>query len=429
MLAPPLLLALATSPAARANGQSTHVWISHHALEHLPEGELKELLTDPTRQQMLDNGTMFPDGGYPLGDDYAEIAHWEPFQNRYRDWIAARCPAPWTDECEEHVAFLLGMASHGIADQTYDALYYERGKQHDHDSDFGAHSFDQATDVVFMALVGRVDYPEDWVPYETMVALYAEHGHTVDEDTLATGQNLLRIAILWVGNASEDEALTATESAYFPWMTSHLDDPTVAGNPPCEGEVLAQYWQSVYRRLQGDLAFTPELIATFPEGGYDLETDSDLVESRISLVFSQAIDQASLAEGQVQVTDPEGAVVPTTAWLYYGDGSHVLHVAPQQDWAADTAYTVTVGAGIRTLDGQETTGATTLVVSTAPPPADGGEDSGGAPEQPGKGCNTAPGRGALPGLALLVLAQAAASAGGRPKRQGRSSGRRITSAT
>ena len=47
-------------------------------------------LTQPELRKMLDNGTMFPDGGYPLGDPYAEIAHWEPFQGAYLDWIVGR---------------------------------------------------------------------------------------------------------------------------------------------------------------------------------------------------------------------------------------------------------------------------------------------------------------------------------------------------
>jgi len=150
----PLVTAMLGSSPALANGQSTHIWITREAVSHLPPGDLADLLADPALQQMLDNGAMFPDGGYPLGDGYSEIAHWEPFQNLYRDHIATDCQAPWTDICAQQIAFLMGMASHSMADQVYDSLYYERGLQRDPDSSFDDHSFDQATDVAFMAVVG-----------------------------------------------------------------------------------------------------------------------------------------------------------------------------------------------------------------------------------------------------------------------------------
>ena len=62
---------------ALGNGQTTHVWITRHGLEHLPDGELKQLLIDNERQLL--NGTMFPDGGYAFSPQhpYAETAHWE----------------------------------------------------------------------------------------------------------------------------------------------------------------------------------------------------------------------------------------------------------------------------------------------------------------------------------------------------------------
>lgn len=409
------MLALFWSSWAFANGQSTHVWISLHALEHLPEGELKELLTDPAVEPMLVNGTMFPDGGYPLGDGYAEIAHWEPFQNRYRDWISARCEAPYTDECRQNIAFLMGMASHGMADQVFDALYYERGRQYDPGESFDAHSFDQSTDVAMMALVGRVDYPDDWVPYETLVQLYAEYGHTVDVDTLEQGQALLRIAILWVGNASEDEALLASETEWFPWMSANLDTADLPGTPFCEGRVVAAYWQSVYRRLQGDLALSPELLASFPESGFGLDPDPAHVESRISLVFAQAVDTSTLSDASVEVHDEAGELLPTSAWMYYGNGSHVMHIASPEGWSEDAAYTVRVVEGLQTLDGQVTSGETSVTVSTAPPPAEpedsGVEDSGVEDEDladdasgsEGCGCASAAGAGYGPLLLLPAL--------------------------
>ena len=116
------VLCLIWSAVALASGQFTHVWMTRHALDHLPEGELKELLTSPEVTEVLINGTMFPDGGYAVNDDYGEIAHWEPIQNSYRDWIAEEYQTPYTKEAQQHIAFMMGMAAHGMADQVFDAL-------------------------------------------------------------------------------------------------------------------------------------------------------------------------------------------------------------------------------------------------------------------------------------------------------------------
>jgi len=90
LLATALLLGAATvflPLPARANGQTSHLWISDTALDQLPDGELRDFLTRDDLQLMLRNGSMFPDGGYAVGDGYGEIAHWEPFQTAYLVWI------------------------------------------------------------------------------------------------------------------------------------------------------------------------------------------------------------------------------------------------------------------------------------------------------------------------------------------------------
>ena len=52
-----VLLAILGSGLTWANGQSTHLWITIDAMAHLPEGDLRELVTDPTLQSALYNGT------------------------------------------------------------------------------------------------------------------------------------------------------------------------------------------------------------------------------------------------------------------------------------------------------------------------------------------------------------------------------------
>ena len=143
------LLVLLTSSPVYANGQTSHVYISLHAVDHLPSGDLRELLARPDLRDHLVNGTMFPDGGYAIGDDYGELAHWEIVQAPYLGWLTAQHQLPWTDEAAQHIAFLMGMASHGMSDQVYDSLYLERARVYDAQSDWESYSIDEATDIAF----------------------------------------------------------------------------------------------------------------------------------------------------------------------------------------------------------------------------------------------------------------------------------------
>ena len=102
--------------------------------------------------------------GYPIDDPYAEIAHWEPFQKAYLQWIKESFEPPYDQEALEHIAFLMGLASHGMADQTFDSMYMSRAKVYDADSDW-TRSMDEATDVAFIAqthpqpVPGNLDTP------------------------------------------------------------------------------------------------------------------------------------------------------------------------------------------------------------------------------------------------------------------------------
>jgi uncharacterized protein (TIGR03382 family) len=403
-----LLVGMLHGPPALANGQSTHVWITQHAIAHLPEGELRELVEDPALNKALINGTMFPDGGYAIGDGYGEIAHWEPLQNAYRDWIAQTYSAPWSDEASRHVAFLLGMASHGIADQTFDALFMERSKQEDAAGGW-EENFDLATDVVMMSRVGARTPPEHWVPASSLVDIYTDQwDHTITRTDLEDAQELLRFAITSVGLFSEDAGLVDKYEAAFPWAATHLEDPDVPGSPPCEAALLASYWQSVWDRLHGELGGPPSVLATFPEdGAYGHPTDADTVQARISLVFSEALHLDSLLDSSIVLTDDAGRILPTAAWLFYRDMSHVVHLSPLEDLAEETWYTVSVGAGLQGIEGGVTEGGWAFRFSTAEPPQpdSGAEEAlpGPGSDKRGCGCATAAPSGAVPLLVMIGI--------------------------
>lgn len=400
------MLLLALVAPALANGQTSHLWITEAALEKLPEGDLRDLLTREDLRPWLRNGTMFPDGGYAVGDDYGEMAHWEPFQDLYLDWIRDTYAPPWSDEAAQHIAFLMGLASHGMADQVYDALYLEEGRIEDSASDWDA-SPDEAADVVFASLTGPQDIPDDVVPYDLLAELFASEGHEVSVQTIEQGQSLLRVAVTLVGEMGQHDSAVEMYTAQFPWVTGHQLDPLEHGNPPDEATVIALYWQVIWERLQGEDWMTDPVIATFPASDADgLALDASDYDARPAVVFARGAASGSFDDSLLDVQGPDGAV-PVSTDLYYGSDSHVVLIVPQQDWVEDAHYTATVSPGVSFRDETVldepwswTFRAGDPVPEDTGQPADSAED---VTKEGGCGCATTPGT-RLGGLILAGIA-------------------------
>lgn len=373
-----LLAALLLPASARACGQTTHVWVSLEALESLPTGELRELLTDPANRDALVNGTMFPDGGYAVSDDYGEMAHWEPFQQAFLAWIRDEYgPSFSSPEARLHVAFLLGMASHGMSDEVFDSLFYERSRAHDPGHDEEVTSLDTASDVTFAAEVGGIEPPELWAPFSALTAVYNESfAYPVAEDTLRQGQGLLYTALAFVDWARTSEERLQTFTAEFPWAAARMSDPSVPGSPPRQTALVAAYWSDLWRRLHADLVFDEPVLAVEPrDGAWGHPEDSSRVEARLHLTFGRGVQAGSL--GSIRVEGPDGEV-PLDVGHFYGDLSHTVLLRPQADWAPRTEYRITVDAGLTSFDGVATTEPFTSSFHTGPRPEEPVQDGPGA---------------------------------------------------
>lgn len=361
-------------------GQTTHVWTSLHAVEHLPAGSLRTLLEDPDVRGALVSGAMFPDGGYLPGNGhaYGEASHWEPFQDRVLTWVASEPTAP---DRAQRVAFLLGLAAHGIGDQTYDAAYLLRVEAHD---GVGQGS-DTATDVHFAAVEGALPPNEHWVPYDDLVRLFGDAGIEVDRARLEFGMSTLDGAVSVVGFASTNPAALELNAAQAPWATSHLysDQP---GAPGCLGETIAAYWLAVDERLQGRDA--PWVVSTFP-ANEGVAWPREGVDATLSVVFGRALQQASI-EGRVTLVGPAGEV-PVRAWMYYREASNVLDVEPLEPLQEDSDYVLSVLPGVVDLHGRVSTELFELPFSTRPP----GVGPAPAPAAAACGCRSATASGVL----------------------------------
>ena len=398
------LLALA-SPA-HANGQTTHVWITRHAIEHLEDGPLKSLVSDPANEAALVHGAMFPDGGYPLGHAYAEDAHWEGFQGDYQAWIEANHAPPFSDEGARHVAFLLGLGSHGMADQTFDAFYFNWSSIKDAEHGWAAgESFDEASDFIFASIQGGQELPERWVPQQTLIDLYTARGIEVDADTLDDGQSLLETAVALVGYGAQNPDLVDEYAALFPWGGAHLDDPDLPGTPACGGAWVAAYWEEVHARLV-DAERPRPVLGTWPEdGSLGHVRDHTQPEARVSLIFPVGLESGAPDPGWFSAEDGDGAALPFEVWVYYGGGSHVVHLVPTADWPLDADITVRATAGLpyqngETLDQDVVFGFSTRLPPDDPEPEPAAES---AADKPGGGCTSTPAAPGLAGLALALL--------------------------
>jgi len=352
-------------PAALANGQTTHMWISQEAIEVLPEGELRDFLSEPSHLAALKNGTMFPDGGYAVDHPYGETAHWEPFQGLFRDWILDNFEGPMDPEAGASVAFYLGMASHGMADQVFDSLYMERSKQMDAEQGWAlGESLDTSSDIVWASITGKQTPPPAWYP-PVLVSLFEEVGIEVSEETLTTGQNRLGLAIDLVGNLGTNPEGVQVHADLFPWGCANLHDRSVPGAPYSEAQIIADYWTALWNELK-DESVPLEVLASFPSnGGMDHHRASEEVESRLTLVFNRSLLKSEVSEIQYAITS-ESETPELEPWLFYNNDSHVVHLIPQSDWSENSDYQLELTAGLTATDGRVLTENELVNFSTKP---------------------------------------------------------------
>ena len=341
-----LTLTLATPQVVWPCGNHTHIGVTLHAIEHLPAGALKTLVTKPELRQMLVNGTIFPDGGYASGHDYGETAHWEPYQRALAEVVTGACPK-LPEGCEPQLAFLLGMASHGLADQVFDGLFMEVAKRQDAEGWSGDlfSSLDTMSDIIWAAEQGAAESPGLWLPMPELLAAFQQRGVEVTADKIQDGQTLLLSGVLtYVRNNATNADKVAEAKSRYPWSAAHLRDPHTPGSPFCIGRMVAAYWQHLWDEWTGG---TPAVVAfaTVPsDGGAIPSGGADDPRSFLAVVFSRGLAAAETRSDRVRVTDAAGQTVPTTVDVFYNDNGQMLRIKPETSWPQGTLK-VNVQAG------------------------------------------------------------------------------------
>jgi hypothetical protein len=345
--------AAALSPrVAFANGQTTHVWITKEAVDVLPDGELKAFLARPELRQMLLNGAMFPDGGYAMKSPYGEAAHWDPFRSAVKDGILADASAGFDRGTEERLAFLFGLASHGIADELHDATFMERSKEFDHWSDA---DFDTAMDVVFAADGHAQSPPGVWAPLPSLAGAFAKsEGLSINLATMLTGQTLLQGAIAGVTTLAFTPFVASSYRRQYPWAASSLGNGNILGSPPSEAHAVARYWEQLWARTHGTgpSMDSPLLNVYNASSGAMVAASASTTDSRLVLLFREGLRANSVTTDHIYVEASDGRRLPVRLNLFYGNTSHTVLVIPEADWPVGEDLTLVVaGGGVVSFEG------------------------------------------------------------------------------
>lgn len=363
-----LILLGTTAPRASGHGLHGHIHVTGWAIENLPPGELRAIFDDPDVFQAALTGAMFPDTGYAPGRDeraareYGEYAHWEPFIERFIQYVRTTYGPPYdTKEKKMLVAFLLGCAAHGLQDELFDSTFLYEIEQRDGS---GQDIADPGTDG-FLNLDGYFRMlPGEYLPIDDVLPLFGADILGVDVD----GQ-LIADQVRTVRSAYVNDTLGPRVAAGFgqrartqiPWAANHYLDPGIAGSLGAEVIPTMRHMEALWERLHDRFDEADLVVHTWPHAPRRVRSgQAGDVASWITLVFGKGV-----AQGGATGSFVDGVGVPHPFQLRYtrwGGMSRLVRFQPTTDLEAGGFYTVAIEAGARLVDGTETTLAHELTV-------------------------------------------------------------------
>jgi hypothetical protein len=426
-----LLVLLLAPSIASANGAYSHAHISQLAVQMLEPGPLRDLLSDPELAPIYEAGSLFPDSGYAVSDDYGELAHWEPFLSAYVAWLRAEYAGDYgSDAARQHLAFMLGIASHGMADQSYDTMLLARVFEVDGPESSEA-PIDQYADYFIVVDEGIVFTVDAWAPYGDLpeIIASASGGHVVTEQLLMDGMSRMA-AVTQIQSSARRSSPYYAAWEHYPFLGTYVYDAAVRGSLPWLAALITRYWEVVWARLHGTNDVDRDLvIQTVPEDGgvnWPIDRSESAAWSRIGVFFGYGVDRDATTP-LVTMTDAAGTSVPVTFETPYGGRERsLIYVVPDAALAYDSVYTIEIRAGVTTLSGETTSAPYLFSFRTrcAPdrladcPPLDPPLVAGPGPERPAPrdagsadagsepasgGCSIAPPRASSGAVLLFVL--------------------------
>lgn len=362
---------LANANEARATGMQGHVYMAQCAAEQVQDARLRAIFeAQPTH---LANGGFFPDSGYTAKDhDQGEIPHWEGYVQAYIELIRETYgPKYDSPEAQQHIAFLMGMAAHGITDSTYDAIFGDRAAQVEPTA---INSLDMANEIFLVHDLPRYYIPELVIDPVTHSKVFTDRmAHPVTPEAISDAMGTAKSGIAVVANllyVGADEW-----GAKYPWARKHLLDPRIPGAYPFGAKVVMGYYRELLRRLDNNPSADQIVIGTYPDAAYPLATlDNTRPDGKIHLFFGEGLERTSVDDTSVEVQDESGNIVPTQWNFFRGDTwPNVIQVAAKEAWKPGTKYTVVLKNTIKSLQGVSPANPFSISFSTCTPATAGGD--------------------------------------------------------
>ncbi|XP_071501888.1 phosphatidylinositol-glycan-specific phospholipase D-like [Diadema antillarum] len=130
-----LLLLLTVAKKVTGCGITTHIEIGHRATQYFKDTrgqvDYKQLIIE--NQDAFQAGNPYPDAYYDSPcqggkyHDVSEDTHWALFLKTTVEYIRQHYPKPWNEDARKLVVFLLGFASHQVADISWHSLGIDQG--------------------------------------------------------------------------------------------------------------------------------------------------------------------------------------------------------------------------------------------------------------------------------------------------------------
>jgi hypothetical protein len=343
-----------TASTALAHGVNAHMWVSDRAVELLPEGDLKTMLSDPDIRQGLQIGSIFPDTGYAVSAPYGEPAHWEPFATAAVAYLKGNGYIPAdTAEKKKIVAFFMGVANHGMEDEIFDTLFLRGSLENDNaDQDV----LDMVCDALLIADGHTKLQPPIYYPAAEAIAILKSIGVTATADQFKAGmEKTMNFAVIALSNLA-----TETADGYrkdIPWTVKHYVDPDTAGSFGNEIVVIAKYMDYMWRRLNGTVGADEAYISVFPyEDKPIMGTKAGKVASWSAVFSGVAMNDHDIIKdivGLYMVDTNLNADVARTRWSNGNGESRLFVVQPTADMLPCSEYEIKVASGMRLYDGRK----------------------------------------------------------------------------
>ena len=344
---------------ASAHGIWGHIHVTGWAVENMPEGELRSIFDEREVFEAALFGAAFPDSGYwpqggelsSIGREYAEHSHWEPFVEAYIQWMIANDPPPFdTLESRMRVAFLMGVAAHGLQDELFDSLYLYEIEIEDTS---GQDDADPATDG-FLAMDGLLRFqPETYLPMDILLELYADVDERITEGIIRECVNIMRTFYVRPGGYRVAEGQARARIDRLPWTRETYLDPNIPGTLRAEIWPTMHYMEAIWERLHGRWSDEALVIHTWPPSqGRLRDREPGTPRSWVTFVVGRGIENANAT---VTWRREDGSLLQFarrgTRWGGDRGPSRLLRFQPLEALASGEWTLVTLEPGARLIDG------------------------------------------------------------------------------